>query len=114
MSQQSEQPIVHLELDLQKENLDFAETGGVSQENGQLSFVPAFIDSTNGRVEISRFSNGLPAPFHSLDGLPDSWVTSQDRAGRVLAVKESVIAGFVKMGRFFTRQEAAEFVQRYS
>jgi len=81
MSQQSEQPIVHPELDLQKENLDFAETGGVSQENGQLSFVPAFIDSTNGRVEISRFSNGLPAPFHSLDGLPDSWVTSQDRAG---------------------------------
>jgi hypothetical protein len=34
-------------------------------------------------------------------------VVKRDRAGNTLGVKASVIAGFVRDGRFYTREEAA-------
>jgi hypothetical protein len=45
--------------------------------------------------------------MHLLDGLPDEWVVERDAAGRVRAIKDSVIAGFVRDGRFYTREQAA-------
>jgi hypothetical protein len=35
---------------------------------------------------------------------------SKDGNGRITAVKSSVIAGFVRGGRFYTREEAAQEV----
>jgi hypothetical protein len=92
---------------LQKENRRYVGTGGVSQENRQCGFMPAFHDRMSGRTELSRFTDGSPAPIHMLVALPDDWVTKRDASGQVIAVKGSVIAGFVMNDRFYTRAEAA-------
>lgn len=90
------------------ENRRFHGTGGISENNRTAGFVPAFRDSETGRTEISCFAGGIPASIHLLCGLPDEWVISRDATGGVSAVKTSVVAGFLREGRFFTRQEAAQ------
>jgi hypothetical protein len=47
------------------------------------------------------------APIHLLSGLPPEWVVTRDAAGGVSAVKPSIVAGFLRDGRFYTREEAA-------
>ncbi len=93
---------------LRKENLAFVGTGGVSAENRSSGFLPAFYDAATGRAALARFADGRPAPMHLLDGLPDDWVAERDSAGRIRAVKDSVIAGFVRDGYFYTREQAAQ------
>ena len=85
-------------------------TGGVSQENRHLGFVPAFMDTRTGTVYGSSFADGRPAPFHLLDGLPDEVVVARDRHGRPSHVVGTVIAGFSLNGRFYTREQAAAHV----
>lgn len=85
-------------------------TGGCSEENGGHGFLPAFLDTDTEIVYCSCFSNGTPAPFHLLDGLPDAVVVSRSESGRVTAVKGSLVSGFVRAGRFYTRDEAAAAV----
>lgn len=97
-----------------EENRQFAGTGGVSEHNAQARFVPAFQDSRSGQVAISRFRDGWPAPFHIIDGLPDDWITERDLSGRVVKIKSTVISGFVRFGRFFTRQEASDFMELHA
>jgi hypothetical protein len=92
---------------LRKQNLAFVGTGGVSEENRSSGFRPAFFDLASGRAALARFADGRPAPMHLLDGLPEEWVVQRDAAGRVRAIKDSVIAGFVRDGRFYTREQAA-------
>lgn len=92
---------------LRKQNLAFVGSGGVSEENGSAGFLPAFYDCATGRAVLARFADGRPAPMHLLDGLPDEWVAERDAAGRVSAIKNSVIAGFVRDGFFYTREQAA-------
>jgi hypothetical protein len=92
---------------LRRQNLAFVGTGGVSDENRSGGFRPAFYDASTGRVELARFANGLPAPMHLLDGLPDSWVALRDATGRITGLRASVIAGFVRDGFFYTREQAA-------
>lgn len=93
--------------ELQRENAAFRATGGVSEENRDHGFRPAFLDTETGRVYLSRSRDGCPAPFHRLDGLPDELVSERDDQGRVLAVKVSVISGFERGGSFYTRDQAA-------
>jgi len=100
----------HQTPNLAEENRAFAGTGGISENNAQACFAPAFLDAGSGQVEISRFKNGKPAPFHLLDGLPEEWIEERDVKGRVISVKASIVSGFVRLGTFFTRQEAAEFM----
>lgn len=95
---------------LAEENQRFSGTGGVSEGNRHTHFMPAFKDENTGQIEISRFQNGQIAPCHILDGLPDNWILQRDPEGRVVKIKNTVISGFVQLGRFFTRQEAADFV----
>lgn len=97
---------------LQGENRRFRNTGGRSEENRPLGFRPAFKDVATGSVYESRFADGRPAPFHLLDGLPDSVVLQREPGGRVGKVKDSVVSGFVLAGRFYTRDEAAREVAR--
>jgi hypothetical protein len=92
---------------LRTENRFFRGRGGVSEENRPLGFQPSFLDGDTGTIYPSRYANGLPAPFHSLDGLPDELVLTRHPTGRVEAVKHSVTSGFVRDGRFFTREQAA-------
>lgn len=97
-------------LTLQRENREFRNTGGRSEENRPLGFRPAFKDVTSGAVYDSRFADGRPAPFHLLDGLPEEVIVHREPGGRVGRVKDSIVSGFVLNGRFYTRDEAAEEV----
>jgi hypothetical protein len=82
-------------------------TGGVSQNNRSLGFEPAFIDRETETVHLSRFPDGRPAPCHLLNGLPAELVLARNEQGRVTRVKSSVVSGFVRDERFYTRDEAA-------
>lgn len=101
-----------INLNLVSENNSFAGTGGISFENNSFNFIPAFKDIRTGRVETSKFKNGKNAPFHMLDGLPDEWVLQRCSSGKALKIKQSIISGFIREGAFFTRQEAATFVEK--
>jgi hypothetical protein len=85
----------------------FRGTSGVSQQNHRFGFRPAYLDLESGTTYLSRFSDGSLAPIHILDGLPEEVVVRRDESGRVMQVKASVIAGFVRDGRFYTREQAA-------
>lgn len=90
---------------LEAQNRAYAGTNGISQENCCLGFAPAFLDRDTGRVFRSCMADGCPAPVHLLDGLPDDVVLTRDITGHVKAVKSSVIAGFIRDGFFYTRDE---------
>jgi hypothetical protein len=92
---------------LKRQNQAFVGTGGVSAGNRSSGFRPAFHDLASGRTALARFADGRPAPMHLLDGLPEEWVVQRDAAGRVSAIKDTVIAGFVRNGLFYTREQAA-------
>ena len=101
---------VHSEMNtqiLREQNQNLKGTGGVSQENHSLGFRPAFRDTKTGLIYISRFANGTIAPVHMLDGLPQELVVNRSSNGKVVAVKDSVTAGFVLKGQFYTREQAA-------
>lgn len=95
---------------IRRENLAFAGTGGVSRENRCRRFTPAFRDDATGQVELSRYANGLLAPMHLIDGLPREWVCARDEQGRPSAVKATIVAGFVRDGQFYTREQAASAI----
>jgi hypothetical protein len=94
---------------LQQQNLEFSGTNGVSQVNRSSGFFPAFRDESSGRVEFARFRNGEPAPMHLICGLPEEWAIDHDEYGSICRVRNSVIAGFVRDGIFYTRQEADDY-----
>ena len=96
---------------LSYENTVYRGKGGRSQENRHEGFRAAFLDTDTGLVHQSRFADGRPAPLHLLDGLPDSVVVQRGTSGRVLEVKASIVSGFARAGRFYTRDEAAFVVQ---
>lgn len=95
---------------LERENVAFLGSGGISQENCNFGFRPAFLDTRTEVVYPSCFADGTPAPFHLLDGLPDEIIVSRNAVGGVISVKDSVISGFVLAGRFYSRAEAARKV----
>jgi len=95
---------------LQRENLQFAGTGGVSEENSEQGFRPAFRDSQTCRIYPSLFADGRAAPFHMVDGLPAEVVEERDASGRVRRIKSTLVSGFVRCGRFYTREEASRAV----
>jgi len=92
---------------LKRENEIHAGTGGRSQENASLGFIPAFLDFATQTIYPSRFADGRLAPFHLLDGLPDEVIVDRAPSGRVIAAKATLISGFVRNGFFYTRAAAA-------
>ena len=95
---------------LRAQNGAFRGTGGVSAKNRCCSFVPAFLDTDTGAVYQARYADGRPAPMHLLDGLPEEVIVMRTVAGRVAAVKSSIIVGFLRDDRFYTREQAAAAV----
>ena len=81
--------------------------GARSRENRRFGFRPAFFDAATGTVYDSRFADGRLAPVHVLDGLPDEVVAERDSGGEGIAARESVVAGFIRHGCFYSREEAA-------
>jgi hypothetical protein len=82
-------------------------TGRTSSEVGGHGFRPAFQNTLTGQTYSSTFTDGRPAPFHLLDGLPEDVVVGRDRCGRVSRVVGTIVAGFVRGGLFYTRAQAA-------
>jgi hypothetical protein len=89
------------------DNIAYDGTYGISRNNASLGFVPAFRDSDTGRVELARFASGRLAPMHLLEGLPSEWAVGRTSDGRICAVKASIVAGFIRNGLFYTREQAA-------
>ncbi|MCP4597173.1 hypothetical protein [Neptuniibacter sp.] len=94
---------------LAEENIQFTGTGGISQNNHSEHFVPAFMDSETGEIALSCYKDGRTAPFHLMDGLPEGWLCIEPD-NKAISIKENIISGFVRYGRFFNRKEAAEFM----
>jgi len=92
---------------LRIENLAFAGTCGVSERARAARFLPAFKDLETGRVELACFASGAPAPMHVISCLPDEWAAARNAAGEIIALKASIVAGFVRDDSFYTREEAA-------
>lgn len=95
------------ELALRHENELYANTRGTSQANRALGWRPGYLNKATGELALSRFADGRPAPIHVLDGLPEAWVQSRDAAGHVLAAEPEIVSGFIRDGRFYTREQAA-------
>jgi len=93
---------------LQDENQAQVAPGGRSEENYGLGFRPAFLDFETQTVYPCRFANGMPAPFHVLDGLPDEVIVDRAATGRAVTAKATLISGFVRNGYFYTRTAAAK------
>lgn len=98
--------------ELRRQNDVHAGTGGLSANNRLEGFRPAFRHTGTGRVVISCFADGNPAPLHVLDGLPEDWVAERDAHGQVCRTVPAVEAGFERGGRFFSREAAAEWIAR--
>ncbi len=92
---------------LRTENRQFAHTCGLSANNADQAFVPAFRNEQTGEVALARFADGRIAPMHLIINLPDAWATARNARGQISAVLDCVIAGFVHEGQFYTRAEAA-------
>ncbi len=93
--------------ELARENRAYRGTGGVSAHNRRVGFRPAFLDRRTGIIYLSRNPDGTCAVCHRLDGLPEDVVAARDAQGRIVALKSSVVAGFERGGRFYSREEAA-------
>ncbi|XOV85803.1 MAG: hypothetical protein ACFHX7_12520 [Pseudomonadota bacterium] len=93
---------------LRQENKAFRGTRGVSRNNRNEGFKPAFLDKKTGRIEVARLADGAPAPMHVISWLPREWAVAVDRDGAVLSLIPTVIAGFVRDDVFYTREEVAE------
>ena len=91
---------------LARENVHYLGTAARSAGNRRQGFRPAFLDSDTGAVHPSCFADGRPAPVHMIDGLPHELVVARTPAGRVCAVKASVVSGFTRDGCFYTREQA--------
>lgn len=109
--QQTRQRQVLSPAELAAQNRRHLGTGGRSQENRSLGFRAAFLDSHTGTIHLARFADGRIAPMHLLDGLPEHLIRTRTTGGRVIEVSASVIAGFERDGRFYTRAQAAAAVQ---
>ncbi len=97
---------------LEDENRRYTGRGGISEETRGLGFLPAYLDSATGNIHLSRFADGRRAPIHLLEGLPEQLVLRREASGKVVAVKDSVSAGFVREGRIYTREQAAMAMMR--
>lgn len=84
----------------------FPGTRGATQGTRPQGFAPAFLEPDTGTIHLACYADGRPAPIHLLAGLPLERVASRDPIGTSTSVKPGLIAGFVRAGRFYTREQA--------
>ena len=89
-------------------------TRSLSRRRGErhsgLHFQPAFLDFGTQTIYPARHADGRLAHYHVVDGLPDKLIVDRTMGGRVVAVKASLIEGYVRNGYFYTRTAAARAV----
>jgi len=95
------------QYELCHENRRFEGTAGISKNNRQEGFLPAFRDETTGRVELARTADGAVATMHVITWLPGNWAKSSDSDGGIVELKDGIVCGFVRDGRFYSREEVA-------
>jgi len=79
--------------------------GGAVFHDASFGFMPAFLDLKTRETHLSAYKDGEPAVIHILDGLPGHWISEWGTDGRAVALKSSVIAGFMRNCRFYTINE---------
>jgi hypothetical protein len=79
-----------------------------------LGFVPVFLDFESQRIYRPRFADGRVGQVHVVDGLPDEVVADRAASGRVIRLKATVIAGYVRHGFFYTRAAANRAAAEWS
>jgi hypothetical protein len=94
------------------ENKEFAGTGGISENNHEFGFLPAFRNEESQEVKLSRTATGHFSPIHLLDFLPTDWfsLTKNDQ----LTLKTCITSGFVRQYQFYTREDAAKAVKIFN
>lgn len=92
---------------LKEQNHKLSHTAGVSRHNRTRGYLPGFLDKETGSVYPSCKADGSPATIHVMDGLPENLIMTRSASGRAAAVKRTVIAGFIKEGHFYTREQVA-------
>ncbi|WP_250657739.1 hypothetical protein [Alkalimarinus coralli] len=99
---------------LSDENKLFAGTLGLSQNNAEYGFCPAFRNEKTKQVLLSRTANGKVSPVHLLEGLPQNWFfpNTQDDQARVLL--DEITSGFVRQGIFYTREETINAIKIFN
>lgn len=70
-------------------------------------FLPAFLDLDTQETHLAVDEHGRLADRHLVDNLPSHWVSERDQAGRITALKDHIIAGFMRQERFYTRAQLA-------
>ena len=93
---------------LQSENQAFSGTKGISENNRESGFKPAFIDKKTGRIEVARLANGQPAPVHIINWLPNDWAKAFNEDGTIKCLIPDNVAGFVRDSIFYTRDQVAK------
>jgi hypothetical protein len=71
-----------------------------------LEFLPAFLDFLSQRIYPARFADARIGQVHVFDGLPDELVADRAASGRVIRLKPTVMAGYVRNGFFYTSASA--------
>jgi len=79
-----------------------------------LGFLPAFLDFASQRIYPSRFADGSISHAHVIDGLPNELVADRADSGRVIRLKATVIAGYVRHGFFYTCAAATRAAAEWS
>jgi hypothetical protein len=97
--------------ELKFQNIVWRGTGALSAENRDQGFTPAFLDTERKEIYLSRHANGDVATVHILDGLPEHLRLSGETSATASKAKSNVIAGFVRDGKFYTREEAAAWIK---
>ena len=76
-----------------------------SEKNFSRRFAPAFLHRDTGHWVRAQRRNGEFTPVHCGEGLPVEWVDGG-------FPKNGVVAGFVRCGVFYTREQAAWIAER--
>ena len=108
VSQRSETTQITTQRSLVEESARFVGSCGDSATATQHHFLPAFCNRADGRVELAKLPNGQNAPMHLICALPEAWASKCDSDGTVVELIDGIVAGFVRNGHFYTREEAAE------
>ncbi len=94
---------------LQHASAPFKGTCGDSATAVAHNFVPAFRNDANGAVELARHADGSPACMHLIAYLPRQWAARCDQKGKIVELRDGIVAGFCLGSKFFTREEAAAY-----
>ena len=96
---------------MQIESTSIAHAGNRHKDNPisfldlAFGFLPAFRDLKDGRTHLASTQEGNSASMHILDGLPLEWAEEIDNHGRIITLKDGIMAGFMRGERFFTLDE---------